>query len=261
MNVPRGVGFVEAIFAFEGKIAWVIDVWDCHGVLKKQSWGVGRGCMPELPKGFEWRVIGEGWFSLPIKKDMELSESQEKMIEKVLFEAVNRYGMINKSGIYPVYSSDLERLDKALQGNLKLEKTENIVNRILDLLKKNPNRALLVWSSAWGYGCWEGCQGYHQETYLFFDGERFNTFEYGAHHAVCIGMWDINPRSINEKEAVSLTTSFVEHIRKDEDVYKDEAEDFINSLELNTIKYCEKHGYYFDYGYGCEDCEADQILM
>jgi len=49
MKVPRGVDMIEALFAMEGKTAWIIDVWDCHGVLKQQAWGVGYGCQPDLP--------------------------------------------------------------------------------------------------------------------------------------------------------------------------------------------------------------------
>jgi len=259
LKMSRNASWIEMFLALDGKTAWVIDVWDCHGVLKQRSWGIGKGCTPELPKELEWKNIGEGWFTIPVQYGIELDEKQEDLIEEVLFEVVNRNGMINRSGIYPVFSSDIERMIKAFQKKLKPAKTDDVVDEIVKLLRRSPNEALLVWSSAWGYGCWEGCQGYHQETYLFFDGKKFNSFEYGAHHVTCKGMWDINPTDISEKEVRQLITEFVEETKKDEKIYDDEIECFVGSLDLSSIKLCKKHGYYFDTGYGCEECQYDSL--
>jgi len=122
MKVPRGVGLIEALLAMEGKTAWIIDVWNCHGVLKQQVWGVGYGCEPDLPaeSGLTWLDLG--WFTIPIQKDefnFWQDEALQKKVEAQLFRIIDRYGMINRSGWYPVYSADLEALQKILQRYLR----------------------------------------------------------------------------------------------------------------------------------------------
>jgi hypothetical protein len=122
MKVPKGVDMIEALFAMEGKTAWIIDVWNCHGVFKMQDWGVGKGCEPELPEGLCWLDIG--WFTIPVEKaDVDTGtwedEALRKRVEAQLFRIVERYGMINMSGWYPVTSVDLEAIKKILSRHVR----------------------------------------------------------------------------------------------------------------------------------------------
>jgi len=41
---------------------WVVDVWNCHGVLKRRTWGVGYGSIPPAP--CVW--VDLDWFTIPL---------------------------------------------------------------------------------------------------------------------------------------------------------------------------------------------------
>ncbi|RLI46681.1 hypothetical protein DRO69_02530 [Candidatus Bathyarchaeota archaeon] len=90
---------------------WVIDVWNCHGVLKMRAWGVGYGSKPKLPEGLEW--LNVGYFDVPIKTqerqfwDDRLKRKIDGLLSRILEE---NGGAINWSGIYPVYLHQLEQI-------------------------------------------------------------------------------------------------------------------------------------------------------
>lgn len=96
------------------KTEWKIDVWNCRGVLKKAVWGLGYGSTPDIsPKG---RYIDIGYFIIPIKKDADLTNEECGRLQELLFEIINRNGMINMSGFYPVEKEDIKRI-KEIIGN------------------------------------------------------------------------------------------------------------------------------------------------
>jgi hypothetical protein len=87
---------------------WIIDVWNCHGVLKLEKDG-GYGCLVELPEGMEWLDIG--WFSIPIKSDQKHFYT-ERLCRKIsgFLDSIleRRGGAINMSGIYPIYQHEFD---------------------------------------------------------------------------------------------------------------------------------------------------------
>jgi hypothetical protein len=87
---------------------WVVDVWNCHGVLKLEKDG-GYGSLVELPKGMEWLAIGQ--FSIPIKSDQKQYYT-EKLCRKIsgFLERIlaRRGGAINISGIYPIWAEEFD---------------------------------------------------------------------------------------------------------------------------------------------------------
>jgi len=90
---------------------WVIDVWDCHGVLKRREWGVGYGCKPQLPDGLEWLEVGS--FSIPIKSDEKAiwNDRVKRKLNNLLFAILEENdGAINWSGIYPVYAHQFDAI-------------------------------------------------------------------------------------------------------------------------------------------------------
>jgi len=83
---------------------WSIDVWNCHGVLKKAEWGLGYGSEPENEK-IKWEDVG--WFTIPLKKNARITKKERKKIEEILFNALDNVGgAINWSGFYPFYEID-----------------------------------------------------------------------------------------------------------------------------------------------------------
>jgi len=94
---------------------WVIDVWDCHGVLKMRDWGVGYGCKPELPRGLEWLNIG--YFDVPIRSEERhlWDERLKRRVNGILSGILEENGgAINWSGIYPVYEYQLDKIYEAV---------------------------------------------------------------------------------------------------------------------------------------------------
>ncbi|MHA1834129.1 MAG: hypothetical protein ACTSV7_09065 [Candidatus Baldrarchaeia archaeon] len=236
----------------------VIDVWNCRGTVKNSKWGVGYGCQPDLPKGLKWEKIG--YFIIPIPADIQLNDTHKAQIEEVLGQIVDRDGAINMSGWYPIEDSDRERLLKAFKGQLVEADLSAMANKILGELKAKPMCAFLTHSSGWS--CWEGCQGYHSNTYIFWDGEKWQIFTVGCHHAWCNGMWDITPQEISEKEATNEIIHRLEHETRTEKVYEDEVDDWIENLlwylDEYKIEYCKTHNTYYWENEGCPECSTEE---
>ena len=238
-----------------------IDVWDCHGVLKNSRWGLGYGCKPDIASyGLKW--VNVGYFTIPLPANYPaLSDDVKKQVEKVCFEAVQRHGAINMSGLYDFYGDgvDGERLLKALNGQLKEANIDKIVNGVIQLLKRNPMHALLTWSSAWSMGCSDTCQGYHAKTYVYSDGENFYMFTIGCHHARMVGMWDIKPQKITEERLIEEIKGRVEHDNSEETTFEGEEDGYIDWLSEEIlyakIEYCKEHDTYYWADEACPECE------
>ncbi|MDI6708618.1 MAG: hypothetical protein QME47_06015 [Candidatus Thermoplasmatota archaeon] len=238
---------------------WMIDIWNCHGVLKKEEWGVGKDYVPNLNKE-KIKMENIGYFSIPVPVGEKLSKKQKKAIEEVLFNAVNREGAINMSGFYSLLECDLNRLKQAYKGTIKKAKTSELVKKVIERLRDEKNHALRAWSSAWNYGCYSGCQGFHEETYIYYDGKRFKKFFQGYHHAYYQGMWNISPKTITQKEVEEAIRNLVKHERKEDEVYNNEIDEFVENFMPVKIGFCKKHSYYFDSGYGCESCRQEKEI-
>jgi len=94
---------------------WVLDVWDCHGVLKKVAWGVGYGTKEKIDG--EWVDIG--YFSIPLKKGTTITEEEKEKVKEILWEVIRYWdGGINISGFYTVPAHLLEELKSVLGSKL-----------------------------------------------------------------------------------------------------------------------------------------------
>ena len=96
---------------------WVIDVWDCHGVLKPYE-KAGYGRKYELPEGWEWLDIGH--FSIPIlTEERPLWVGNERLRRKVegfCWRILKRRGgAINWSGWYNITANEVEELRAIVQ--------------------------------------------------------------------------------------------------------------------------------------------------
>lgn len=96
-----------------GSTAWTLDVWDCRGTLKPTALGLGYGCRPELPDGWEWYELE--WFTIPVPKGTELTREQGEEIAEVLWKVLDRRGgAINMSGWYPAFEEDIEQISAVI---------------------------------------------------------------------------------------------------------------------------------------------------
>jgi len=236
----------------------VVDVWDCHGILKNASWGLGYGCKPDVSKlGFKW--VNIGYFTIPLPKNYpKLTAKKKEQVEQVLFTAIQRNGGINMSGWYDFLSIDRERLLKALEGKLKLANINSLVKRVMLLLKQNPMHAFLTYSSRWR--CFSGCQGFHERTYVLWNGKDWLRFSVGCHHASICDMFNIEPQKITKKQAEKEVRYGIEHDFRREPIFKGEEESYIMWIdewlnENRKIGLCEKHGYYWQIE-RCLECET-----
>jgi len=118
--------------AEELKTTWKIDVWNCHGVLKKAEWGLGYGSMPDIsPAG---KYVDIGYFSIPVKHDVELTDEESEKLSKLLFEIIDRNGMINMSGFYPVKDEDIEKIKEIIGDKLYEGDKEDDFGNIKELI-------------------------------------------------------------------------------------------------------------------------------
>jgi len=96
------------------KSIWKIDVWNCHGVLKKAEWELGYGSKTE-DEEIKWEDVG--WFTIPLKKSARITKKERKKIEEILANALESVGgAINWSGFYPFY--EIDKIKKILEERL-----------------------------------------------------------------------------------------------------------------------------------------------
>ena len=93
---------------------WLIDVWNCHGVLKHCSWPVGRGCIPEV-EDVRFVSTPSGLFFVPLPVDAPEPTSKQLLdVEDLLLQEIQRHGGINISGFYQVSIDTATKLDDIL---------------------------------------------------------------------------------------------------------------------------------------------------
>jgi len=99
---------------------WVVDVWNCRGVLKRRTWGVGYGSIPPAP--CVW--VDLGWFTVPVREGADLTDEESAEVVDLLFDVLDhRGGALNMSGFYPVSEEEIEQVrerlgDKLFEGDL-----------------------------------------------------------------------------------------------------------------------------------------------
>jgi len=96
-------------------MCWVVDVWNCHGVLKQDTWGVGYGSIPPAP--CVW--VDLDWFTVPVREGADLTAEEAEGVQELLSDILeHRGGALNISGFYPVYDDELEQIRERLGGKL-----------------------------------------------------------------------------------------------------------------------------------------------
>ena len=109
---------------------WIIDIWNCHGVLKPEVFaGYGNKSdeiLKELQEatGHEYVWFSVGYYTIPIQKrilddvkkhglEEKLAEEVEKILNNIVYD-ING-GAINISGFYFVPLEELERLEEKVK--------------------------------------------------------------------------------------------------------------------------------------------------
>jgi len=227
----------------------VIQVWDCRGVLLSSTWVSEEDVKA---RGLRWVTLG--CFKVPLPRGVELDGDRERMVVRVLFCAVQRWGAINISGFYPFEDIDRKRLLRAVKGELRDGDAEEVVERVMEELKGKPMVCLWVWDSRWSEGCDGACREHHRKTFVCFDGEGWMRFGIGMHHAYSPDMWDIKPERVSEEEARRMVRRMVKRDVERWAVFDGEAEDYVARLCFEELAFCEKHKVYYFKVDGCHKC-------
>jgi len=129
---------------------WVIDVWNCHGVLKPQRFAGYGNMSDEILKEAE-KIQKEkyvwfdcGYYTVPLRESIkndiekaglldELTERLEKVLSWILYDRND--GAINFSGFYMVSIDELKAVEKTIQRVRKKAKKENAQYELLKYLE------------------------------------------------------------------------------------------------------------------------------
>jgi hypothetical protein len=145
---------------------WLIDVWNCHGVLKPCGFeGYGNQdpkileFLNEQRSGMTHRWEAIGWFTIPVPGNAMLSKRQKERIDNILAAEVERNGMINQSGFYPVSAKTLEKLERPgmMDRYWVLWDWIQAPTERREVLVCNPH---LLYSDAWKGCTWDGSGTY-----------------------------------------------------------------------------------------------------
>ena len=231
----------------------IIHVYDCRGTVLCNDW-------KELPQGVRLEKVPN--FQFPVPADFELDEEAKRLAEEVLWVALRRAGgAINWSGVYPFTQDCQALLLRALTKQLKVADIGEIAARVLEALRQNPQHALLCHSSGWR--CASICRGYHRQEFVYYDSEgRWKRFAIGAHHACFEGMWDIEPHSISEEEALRLVKERVEHEFEEAGaIYEHEKLEAVAYIrdDASKLDYCHEHERYYFEDEDCEECREARL--
>ena len=125
-----GMEFLSWIASGRIPSGWVIDIWNCHGVVKPKKFA-GYGSMSDEmleefreKSGKEYIWFNCGYYTTPLRKDIyevvkkagldeELRERLEKVLNWIVYE--QNGGAINFSGFYMISVDELEALETTIQ--------------------------------------------------------------------------------------------------------------------------------------------------
>jgi len=217
-----------------------------------------------------WNCQAEFIINGKSEDEMELTEEQKNALEKLknyIIYTVNN-GAINFSGHYHLDELSYEILRMILDGqvndamdiisNPSEEDYREKANELISLLDEGDY--CIVRNSALDYGCWDGCQGYHNIQYVaMLDGKLVLVDNGCGHHVAtsihggCSGYEII--KELTEEEAVEMLVDYIKQIADKYNYTKAELENYQmdSECENTKMKICKKHNeIFFDY----EECSA-----
>ena len=199
--------------------------------------------------------------------ELNLSDEQRNAIEELkryVVYTVNQ-GAINFSGHYHFDDVSLEVLRMILEGDIKdaLDVIRKPTDK--DFKQKATNLIELmeegdyctIYSSALTYGCWDGCQGYHNEQYVTLINGKYMLLDNGnAHHALSNSPRCV-VREVSKSEAIEMLADYLRAVACRENYTVAELENYTYDSEYTSrITICEKHNtYYFPEVENCPMCE------
>lgn len=245
--------FVHLLSQLHGSPTYV-DVWNCQA-----SWVIGNVPQSE----FEDRLTE--------KQKEALDELANYVIYTVNDGAINISGQYQLDGLcYEILRKILEaESDEAVEEAIALiqkptdQDIEELAREIIGELKKEEREHDLVqiYNSRYAMNCWDGCQGYHNITYLTqLGGKLYKCGDsYQAHHAICPhgGIW---AEVADEEEALSELAAYISEVAGKYNYTKAELQDARSWFEDGMWFYeCNEHGYYFLYegDHGCPKCSDE----
>ena len=109
---------------------WIIDIWNCHGVLKPQNFAGYGNQSDEILKdaekntGKKYTWFDCGYYTVPLRVEIfekikkanltdELAKRLEKVLDWIVYERNN--GAINISGFYMVTIEEITAAEKTIQ--------------------------------------------------------------------------------------------------------------------------------------------------
>ena len=217
-----------------------------------------------------WNCKAEFCICGKSEEELELTEEQKRALEELknyIIYTVNN-GAINFSGQYQLDDVSYEVLRMILENNIDdaLEiiskpSEEDFRERARELISlMDEGDFAVVRDSAIDYGCFDGCQGYHNRQYIAVLNGKLVLVDNGCGHHVstdlyggCSGYEIL--REITEDEAIEMLAKFIEQVAERYSYTKVEVESYELDSEAQSCKMllCKKHNeIYFDY----EECPA-----
>ena len=207
------------------------------------------------------------------EEELELTEKQREALEKLknyVIYTVND-GAINISCQYQLDDVSFEVLRMILENQIDdalyiisepdeddfRKKAEELITMM------DEGEYVIVKDSALDYGCWEGCQGYHNIQWVAKLNNKLVLVDNGdAHHAYCDANREIL-RELTENEAITLLSKYIKQVAKRYNYTNVELENYELDSEVEDRKmlFCKKHNeIYFDYE-ECPQCFYDDEVI
>ena len=123
---------LEIMTLFQGRglpSGWIVDIWNCHGIVKPQQFAGYGNQSDEILKDLE-KHTGEkyvwfdtGYYTIPIQErklkeireaglEEEFAERSEKVLDWIVYD--RNGGAINISGFYTITFEELRALEKVI---------------------------------------------------------------------------------------------------------------------------------------------------
>ena len=201
----------------------------------------------------------------------KLTDKQKEALEKLkdyVIYTVNG-GAINVSGCYQLdekalsilkevlSTKDEEIIDTMIEAISEVDEKEIIekAEELIDLMAEGDY--VIVRDSRLDYGCWDGCQGYHNVEYIVYHNNKYILTDNGlGHHVYSNAEGYTVLKELTRDEAIKYLAEYIKQICERYNYTKLELEDYTIDSELDDAKllFCEKHKkFYFDYE-ECYDC-------